>query len=54
MEHDITHCIGGYCPLKEKCYRYLAYQEKVDYPVAVVSGIPYDKINNSCDLFFKL
>lgn len=27
MNHDITHCTNEKCKDKEKCYRFLAYQE---------------------------
>lgn len=30
MKHDITHCKGGKCPMKETCYRYLAYLDLIE------------------------
>ena len=27
MNHDITHCKGGDCPKKDKCYRHQALNE---------------------------
>lgn len=32
MNHDISHCRGGECPLKDTCYRYLAYYELKENP----------------------
>lgn len=32
MNHDISHCKGGKCPLKDTCYRYLAYKELKENP----------------------
>lgn len=32
MQHDISHCKGGECPLKDTCYRYLAYKELKENP----------------------
>ena len=32
MQHDISHCKGGDCPLKETCYRYIAHRDIVDNP----------------------
>ena len=25
IQHDIAHCKGGDCPLKDNCYRYLMH-----------------------------
>ena len=45
---DITMCTGGYCPLKEKCYRYKAnpdeYQWYIDPPYA----------DGKCEEFWEL
>lgn len=60
MSPDISLCIGGLCPLKEKCYRYLAkpseYQSyfadppfvknKCEYLVKIVK--PKKKVSNKC------
>lgn len=43
MNHDITHCKGGECPLKEHCYRYKAYLEPYDYPKSVFNDPPYNE-----------
>ena len=32
MNHDISHCKGGECPLKDTYYRYLAYKELKENP----------------------
>ena len=32
MRHDILHCDGEGCPLKQTCERYLAYLEVRDTP----------------------
>lgn len=32
MQHDITHCKGGDCPLKETCYRYIAHLDLKENP----------------------
>ena len=41
MGHDITHCKGGDCPLKDNCYRYLANQEPCDFPISVFKNAQY-------------
>ena len=30
--HDITHCKNDKCKDREKCYRWLAYQEILEHP----------------------
>lgn len=32
IQHDISHCRGGECPLKETCYRYLMHKDLQDNP----------------------
>ena len=57
FQHDITHCNGNNCAVKEQCYRYLAYvdaQEKhLDYITMHLRKLP---INNSkdCTLFWDI
>ena len=29
MNHDITHCRGIDCPVKDTCYRYIAYLDAI-------------------------
>lgn len=35
MNHDLTHCQGRECPIRENCLRYLAHLQ------APSTGIPY-------------
>lgn len=32
IQHDISHCRGGDCPLKETCFRYLMHKHLLDNP----------------------
>lgn len=41
LGYDITHCKGGNCPLKDNCYRYLAYQEPYDFTISVFQSTQY-------------
>ena len=49
MGHDITHCKGNDCPLKDSCYRYLAYQEPCDFPISVFQNAQYN--DGECKYF---
>ena len=37
MDHDITHCRGIDCPVKDTCYRYIAYQDAVKNDIGYIS-----------------
>ena len=50
MDHDITHCRGNDCPVKEQCYRYLAYKD-INEPMLISVTAPIYK-NGSCELFW--
>ena len=54
MNHDITHCEGKYCPLKETCYRYAAYKELDDTETHawVFKLIPYE--SGECEFYSKI
>jgi hypothetical protein len=48
MIREITYCKGDNCPLKDNCYRYIAYKE-LEGKEAIISifmNIPYK--NNEC------
>ncbi len=48
---DITHCPGGACPRKQRCYRYRAAAEgRQDWFAAV----PYDAAQDRCDWFWDV
>lgn len=32
IQHDISHCRGGDCPLKETCFRYIMHKHLLDNP----------------------
>ena len=32
IQHDISHCRGGECPLRETCYRYKMHQDLLANP----------------------
>lgn len=49
MGHDITHCKGNDCPLKDGCYRYLAYQEPYDFIISVLRSTHYK--DGECEYF---
>ena len=49
MWHDITHCKGNDCPLKDSCYRYLAYQEPYDGFISVFQSTQYN--DGECEYF---
>ena len=54
MNHDITHCEGKYCPLKETCYRYAAYKEldSTETHAWVFKLIPYE--SGECEFYSKI
>ena len=52
MNHDITHCRGNDCPIKEQCYRYLAYKD-INKPMLISVTAPIYK-NGSCELFWDI
>lgn len=42
MNHDITHCKGEGCMLRESCMRYQAHLEYHAHPELVAAvGVPY-------------
>ena len=43
---DITKCKGGDCPLKKKCYRYIALSS--DYCQSYFKDIPYNYDKKEC------
>ena len=45
MQHDITHCKGTDCPVKETCYRYKAYQEAVNTDLFYITVLIQDEKN---------
>ena len=52
MWHYITHCKGNDCPLKDNCYRYLAYQEPYDFPISVFQNAQYK--DGECEYFMDV
>ena len=46
---DITMCMGGKCPEKEKCWRHNAKPDQ--YWQSYFSEVPYEKYG-SCDHFY--
>ena len=64
MNHDIVHCKGGIieikdnrvsgvlkeCPMKETCYRYIAYLDIKNKPINIDMLVP-SKV--PCDLYIK-
>ena len=57
MNHDIIHCDGLECPLRDTCMRYMAYLDLKEneynglYDYYVIN--PYDKKTKSCKRFKK-
>lgn len=54
MNHDIAHCRQIDCPLKDTCYRYIAYleaqKEKIEY-ISVFK--PLEKAKDQCPFYWK-
>lgn len=48
MTHDITHCQGNGCPIKDSCIRYQAHVE-VEKGIYKSSLIAYFKDGYLCD-----
>lgn len=53
MNHDITHCEGKYCPLKETCYRYMAYLELKDIDINALMFIKPPHKDGKCEFYNK-
>lgn len=57
--HDISHCDGKYCQIKETCKRYLAHLDLIDYfhnyYMTTYVIIEEKDINESggCDIYWK-
>ena len=57
MDHDLIHCDGLDCPLRENCMRYKAHLDLKEneynglYDYYVIN--PYDKKTKSCKRFKK-
>ena len=49
---DISKCAGINCPLKEKCFRYLADSD--EYRQAYLQVAPYDEKTKSCEMFWEV
>lgn len=49
---DITMCKSKDCPLKEKCYRFLAVANEYRQSYFVES--PFDKELNKCEHYWKI
>ncbi|MBC8110778.1 MAG: DUF2934 domain-containing protein [Verrucomicrobia bacterium] len=50
MSSDITLCAGGDCPIKQKCYRFLAeILGRQDF----FGQLPYNFDTNSCEYFWE-
>lgn len=47
MNHDITHCMGIDCPIKDDCFRYEAHLE-VESGKYKSSWIPYYRDGSLC------
>jgi len=46
---DISKCMGGDCPLKDTCYRYLAPTHPTYQ--SWLNSVPYD---NGCDFYWEM
>jgi hypothetical protein len=53
IEHDITFCISGLCPLNKKCYRFID-NHKFDGEVISTSNFYIEENENKCKEFMKL
>ena len=57
MMHDISHCSRSSCPLKDTCYRYLAYLEAVERNLEYITVIVWNKddyAKESCDAYWEV
>ena len=56
MMHDISHCSKHTCPLKDTCYRYLAYLEAIERNLEYITVIVWDKNNSTdeCDAYWEV
>lgn len=55
ISNNIVYCQGFNCPLKEKCYRHIAYKKLYGKEVifTVFRDIPYNIDSNKCNWFKK-
>ena len=51
--HDITHCEGDSCSLKETCYRYMAYLELKDIDINALMFIKPPPKDGKCEFYNK-
>ena len=49
---DIAKCKGKSCPIKKKCYRYVA--EADEYRQSYFTTSPYDKEKKECQSFWEV
>ena len=57
MMHDISHCGKHTCPLKDSCYRYLAYLEAVERNYQYITIIVWDDTSSEeedCDAYWEV
>ena len=57
MIHDISHCSRHTCPLKDTCYRYLAYLEAVERDYQYITIIVWDNKTykgKDCDAYWEV
>jgi hypothetical protein len=48
---DITMCVGGECPIKEDCYRFIA--EPNPYWQSYFENVPYDFEKKDCNYYME-
>ena len=54
MNHDIAHCRQTDCPLKETCYRYIAYLDAVKQELTYISVFkPLEKAKDKCEFYWE-
>lgn len=46
---DITMCQGTDCPLRDRCYRFVAKPDKLWQ--SYFANVPYDSATNQCEAF---
>ena len=49
---DICKCEGIDCPLKEKCYRFVALSS--EFHQSYFAEVPYNKEDNKCEYFWDI
>lgn len=53
MNHDIAHCTGLGCPLRNTCYRYKAHLEAEELSLLYLTYIVIEKTGKDCRAYWE-